>query len=112
MDQMSCIGKIIVETLQPDYSVLKTEIEQFEYVSLYFPRFNIPRNYKILFATNETVVVQEIEMTWGETRFQTFGVKFEDWENHFRGFVSLGSSDFTLCDICWRDGFEMYKEDH
>ena len=59
---------------------------------------------KILFTTSDTAIVQEIELTWGHTRFQVFKVHLSEWDAKF---VEWLDDDWAVRD-CNEEGMRMY----
>ena len=115
-DINAVISKTLLEYVQtPDWSVLKEELEAHTYAQMKWkvvrdpsctetdPRFsNIKR---ILFVNETSVIVQDVEMSCGHTRFETHKVYFEDWGKCFISWAEERKQDW---DECWVDGCRMY----
>ena len=93
MDQANIIASIVKECLQgPDFSKLKKEILTHEFVSVYWEvikgirtekRKNYTNTKKILFVTDRSVIVQDVELQCGSSRFVTYQIYLKDWEKVF-----------------------------
>ena len=107
MNQLSCLAKIIVETITPDHSKLIYEISKHEFIiTKPEPESQwLPSWYKILFTTSDTCVVQQCELTAGETRFVTFGIPLSAWEKFFFGWIG---EDLWDAQMCWDHGMRQY----
>ena len=110
MDQLNCLAKIIVETIAPDYSKLIAEISRHEFIeSKPEPESRWTESWcKILFTTSDTCVVQECELTAGETRFKTWGIPLSEWDRFFFGWIDEDHSRFWDVKCCWTNGMRQY----
>lgn len=113
MDQASIVAKIVKECLQgPDFSDLKEELRNHEFVNL-IPANRNPSKFtkwfKILFVCENSVIVQEVELTYGETRFVTQRIWFSDWAGMFDSWVTTRRECLKYC---WADGYEMYLDEY
>lgn len=109
MSKQFCVNAVIAEVLkdyvvQPDYSEKLEEIQGHEFVSLKVKGGTRGDWCKILFTTTDTAVVQEVELTWGHTRFQVFKVELKDWDTLFEGWLD---DDLVVLD-CYENGMRMY----
>ena len=111
-DELSCLAKIIVETIAPDFTELIAEIRTHEFIEA--KPFNLGKEsvgtdlYKILFTTTDTCVVQRCEMIWNQTRFETIGIALADWDQFFGSWVDEGDFMWDVANDCWEAGMTMY----
>ena len=115
-----CVNTVISSLLrdyavQPDYSELREQLEGHEYVYLRTSGVHpdtgkpfLPTWSKILFTTTDTVVVQEVELTWGHTRFQVKGIPLTSWEDEFVEWINEDHHRYSDCVECWEEGMGMY----
>ncbi len=54
----------------------------------------------------DSVLVQELEMKFDETRFRVMNVPFSEWKDDY--FVKWGDERADDWDECWNDGMHMY----
>ena len=118
--QEFCVNAMVAKVLkdyvqQPDYSEKRAEIANHEFASL---KRRLPRTStqianhdydgsvwcKILFTTSDAVIVQEVEMTCGNTRFQVYKIEISEWDGTF---VEWLDDDWVVRD-CWEKGARMY----
>ena len=99
MDQASIVAKIVKECLQgPDFSALKEELRSHEFVRLYWQVVkgiretptapNYTNTKKILFVNERSVIVQDVEMPCGASRFVTYKILLQDWEKVFASWTN------------------------
>ena len=114
-DQLNCLAKIIVENLAPDYSKLIAEIRKYEFVTLTdTPTLVGDADYKVLFVTSDTAVVQQIHMTAdpNQTRFHTLGIHLAEWSKFFvRWIVPGGGHCYESRKDDYDDGYRWYTWD-
>ena len=110
-----CLAKEIVELLQPDYSEKIAEIEAHEtkFVVLLLGSATSGETgptkwYRVLFTASDCVVVQEIELTAGYTRFKIKKIQFSDWDEKFVEWIGTDHDRFCDAASCWNDGMQMY----
>ena len=109
-DIASVVAKYLKEYVQgPDYSKLIAEIREHSYV--YSKLQDIDRSPKgvprrILFINQDSVIVQDIEMRFDSTRFDTYKIMFKDWDTTFIKWADEESKYWQ--DRCWVDGCRMY----
>ena len=118
MDQANIIASIVKECLQgPDFSKLKKEILTHEFVSVYWEvikgiRIEKRKNYtntkKILFVTDRSVIVQDVELSCGSSRFVTYQIYLKDWEKVFASWISSSGMKSAMRE-CWERGIYMYQ---
>ena len=120
MDQANIVAKIVKECLQgPDFSALKEEIANHEFVHMYWEVLKGHRETptsvghtktkKILFINEASVIVQDVKLSVGSSRWITNKVYLADWHKVFAGW--LGSEGMKhVMRMCWGDGIEMYRD--
>ena len=118
MSIANCVAKIIVETLEPNYSALRKEIErhEFVYMKLNLGKFNpqtgneftAPVWGKVLFTCKECAIVQELDMTREltmhrqATRFSTYKIMFgEEWDTKFVEYIDKDYPRYDSIYSCW-----------
>ena len=117
-----CINAVVGTLLkdyvqQPCHDELLDEIKTHKYVVLRIPSetdfISDGAGYwfAILHVTSDSVVVQEVEMTAGETRFIVRIVKCVDWNEVFVGWVDEDHERWNDCDYAWQVGMGMYGAD-
>ena len=67
--------------------------------------------FAILHVTSDSVVVQEVLLTAGESRFIVRVVKCADWNGAFVGWIDEDHERYACCGDCWDDGMIMYGAD-
>ena len=119
-DVVSCLARKIHELNHPDYSSLRAEIEEHEYVSMRLTlgtydedtgrEFRGPCWVKVLFVLQNCAIVQEVEMSASVYRFKTYKVMFGDeWTNKFHEWIDQGEHPrFHDVNAAWFDGMAMY----
>ena len=112
-DSDAIVGAIIKGYVQqPDYSNIRDEIE--EHKAPGFCRVKRDENdrcpgwCKILFVTSETVIIQEVELTFGQTRFQVRNIPFPEWKGLFVEWIGNLHTRYVDVAGCWIDGMCMY----
>ena len=121
-DVVSCLAKRVSEIVYPDFSQLRDEIEQHEFVSMrlglgtYNPdngnEFNLPGWSKVLFVLPNCAIVQEVCLTWNVTRFKTHKILFgEEWENKFHEWIDEDHPRYEDCLDSWDEGMREYGAD-
>ena len=88
MDIDSVVGTLVKDFLQkPDYSPLMEEIATHEedFCNLTFEGETEPKLYKVLFTTDDTIIVQELELTWNRTRFEVRKIHAPTGRTHSNG---------------------------
>ena len=63
------------------------------------------------FTTNDCVVVQEVEMKVGNTRFLVHKVEFSEWHTIFVEWIDEDHDRYLDCAQCWDEGWYMYGVD-
>ena len=110
------VAKLLKDYVMPlNYDALKTELNQHTYGRFKWklvrditcqeddPKYwNIKR---ILFVNEQSVIVQDVEMSVGMTRFETHKIMFRDWN---RVFIDWEESRTSAWDNCWNQGCRMY----
>ena len=116
-----CINAVVAKVLKdyvtpPDYSELMRDINENhanDFVVLKQDgrhpttgkRFE-PTDYKVLFTTSDTIVVQEVQMSFGRTRFKVRKFHAKEWPDYYEGWVTW--SELTRM---WEDGCRYYGAD-
>jgi hypothetical protein len=99
----------------PDWSAKRTEIRSHKFVSLrrsgtiWYPLCTIW--YKVLFTTSDTVVVQQVELTGGETRFQVEGIPLAEWDARVEEWIDEDNVRYEDVRSAWAEGMGMYGAD-
>jgi hypothetical protein len=101
----------------PDWTEKRTEIRSHKFVSLRRDGVN-DRNeplcttwYKVLFTTSDTVVVQQAELTGGETRFQVEGIPLAEWDARVEEWIDEDHDRYEDVRSAWAEGMGMYGAD-
>ena len=119
MSLESCVADLIVEQMQPDYTVLREEIESHHFVSMMLhlgtwhpvtKKENVrPKKGRVLFTTDYFAIVQELEMTVEHTRFKTWKIALgQEWNEKFLEWIDVEHARFSECVAEWEDGMRMY----
>ena len=120
MSLQSCVAKMLETYVQPpDFSALKQDIGQRTY-GLF--RWKILKNlndpetddrfssiWRIMFICEQSVIIQQTELSVGESRFLTYRVMLNDWG---KVFINWGPDTDRRddWDRCWHEGMYMYHE--
>ena len=72
----------------------------------YDPKFNDVK--RILFINEASVILQDVELSFGKTRFDTYKVMLRDWDRVFIAWAEKRVADW---DSCWEEGCRMYGAD-
>jgi hypothetical protein len=120
-DIATVVGVLVKEfALPPDYSTLMEELATHEndFVRLHTldsiapvcpGAIPIPRMFKILFTTDEAIIVQELELTWGNSRFEVRKIDACEWDDYFVEWLTPEDEDYGyLGRSLWVDGMRMY----
>ena len=122
MSVENLVANLIVEKLQPDFTALRDEIATHQFVHM---KLNLdmdidaPTWAKVLFTTSESAIVQEVELTFDQTRFKTYNIAFgTEWTNKFVNWIDPDPSpdndypspdnDYPIVLDCWERGMGMY----
>ena len=120
MSQEFCINTVISKTVAayvalPNYDALKDEIRQHTYGRFKWKLVKDPtctnedpsffNTKRILFVNEQSVVIQDVEMSVGVTRFGTYKIMLEDWT---RVFIDWSDERTIDWDYCWNQGCRMY----
>ena len=110
-----CVNALIGEILQgyvqqPDYSELREEIQKHEYATLRLPQDEC-KWFVLLYVTSDTVVIQEAELTFDQTRFKVHIVNLAEWNGVFCKWLDEDDERYFDVDACYRDGMRMYGAD-
>ena len=112
MSVENLVANLIVEKLQPDFTALRDEIAKHKFVHMKLnldEAFDAPTWAKVLFTTSESAIVQEVELTFDQTRFVTFNVAFgAEWDKCFVNWIDEDHSRFRDVLDCWERGMGMY----
>ena len=111
-------ANIVLAYVKPteEERTLREELKKHEYVELNYPGSHIPGMgfwFKILFVCEESVIVQEVLLTAGETRFQTEKILLpvKDWAARFVCWIDKNHDRWDDVPQCFDEGFEMYNAD-
>ena len=98
----------------PDYSQLMEEVNAHrpdDFVMLHqepaLPGL-LPIPYKVLFTTSDTIIVQPLDIEWGDTRFQVRKIDANEWSDKFVEWVTTEDKNWELLRSKWDEGCEMY----
>jgi hypothetical protein len=120
MTQEYCVNTVIAKIVTdyvapPNYDALKEEIRQHTYGSFQWKLLDDPtctdedpkysNIQRVLFVNEQSVIVQEVEMTFDSTRFNTYKIMLEDWSRVFIAWAEKRTADW---DHCWDQGCRMY----
>ena len=119
MSQEFCVNTVVSKLVkdyvqQPDYSAIRDEIDAHtEGFCLIRQRFEEPdgpvgKLAKVLFTNSETVIVQDLELTCGHTRYNVRQIALPDWQKWLKEWVDEGGFYYDVCVDCWQDGMRMY----
>ena len=121
--QEFCVNTVIAKVLQdynqsPTFEDLKAELRQHTYGRFKWklvedlscpdedPKFNNVK--RILFVNEASVIIQDVEMIVGSTRFDTHKIMLKDWNRVFIKWAEERSNDWNYC---WNQGARMYGAD-
>ena len=62
---------------------------------------------KVLFVNQDSVILQDVELSGDCTRFGTYKVLLEDWSKVFQEWEDADACDGWL-ELCWTAGMRMY----
>jgi hypothetical protein len=110
MSVENLVAKIIVEKLQPDFTALREEIAKHQFVRMKDDLDCTGSSWnKVLFTTSESAIVQEVELTFNQTRFRTHNVAFgAEWKNKFVNWIDADNECYIIVLDCWERGMAMY----
>jgi hypothetical protein len=60
--------------------------------------------YKILFTTTDCVIVQDVLLNCGDTRFGVYKIQLSEWENVFGEWIDENHDRYQDCDEEFRNG--------
>ena len=105
------VAKIIKDYVQvPTFEELKEEIQHQEYarMKLSTDRMITGYWYAMLYVTTEHVVVQDVLLKVGDTRFGTHLVKLSDWNTYFIEWIDEGHDRYQDCHYEFRNGMRSW----
>ena len=123
MSQEFCVNTVVSKLVkdyvqQPDYSAIRDEIDAHtEGFCLIRQRLEDPDTQvlrplgklaKVLFTNSETVIVQDLELTCGHTRYNVRQIALPDWQKWLKEWVDEGGFYYDVCVDIWQDGMRMY----
>ena len=109
LDQERLVSSILETYVQtPDYSEKRAEIESHTFVTMKLPGDRVPHWYKVLFTTSDTAVVQEVLMTWDQTRFVVTPIPLSEWDTKFVEWIDEDHQRFWEVDESWQQGARQY----
>ena len=119
-----CVNSVVAKLLKDyvsmptNHDALKEEIMQHTYGRFKWKLIKDPAcqdedpkysNVKrILFVNERSVIVQDVEMSVGSTRFDTYKIMLDDWARVFIAWAERRTADW---DNCWYEGCRMYGAD-
>jgi len=119
--QEFCVNTVVSKLLtdfvqQRDFSELRETIESHKYAKLkhhvihntgMYP--NATTWYKILFTTTDCVIVQDVLLKCGDTRFGVHKIQLSDeWENVFGEWIDENHDRYQDCDYEFRNGMRSW----
>ena len=63
---------------------------------------------KVLFTSTTTVILQEVELTCGYTRFKVRQIALPDWKLWFIEWIDEEHDRYSDAVYCWERGMGMY----
>ena len=108
MSLQNTVANLIVQKLQPDYTSLRTEIESHEFVLMTTTSQRPPMWTKVLFTTDYDVIIQEVLLVVGATRFLTHKMPLSGWDTHFGEWIDKGHDRYYDVLDSWDQGMGMY----
>ena len=125
LDEPAVVAAIVNGYIQgPDFEQLKEEIRAHEFGNFYWEvvkgRRETPTSQehynckKILFVNETSVIVQDVELSYDATRFETFKIYLEDWGKCFATWDLTTRSESheqmkVTCARIWKNGFTQYN---
>ena len=103
-----CISKIIAHTVRVDYSKLIKEIKKHEFVHLKLNDEN-SEWAKVIFTTENSCIVEEVQLTGNFTRFQKYEIPYCEWDSKFDGWLDRGDARYYDALFCWAEGMANYN---
>ncbi len=113
-----CVGQIVKDLITtPDYSALMeyiTENHKNDFVRLKQEPTEdgvhvLPTYYKVLFTNSVSIIVEELEMSYGCTRFEIRQIYAGKWNEMFVSWLTPEDDQYEwLGRSSWRDGMNMY----
>ena len=126
-DVVNCLAKYIHEISHPDFSELKADLEQVEFVimKMYPDEFmthpetgeqvnvSVPERLKVLYVLDNCAILQELHLNEGDTRYKTFRVMFgHEWDTMFKGWITPVNQEYDgeyqECVDSWKNGICEY----
>jgi len=114
--QEFCVNTLVAKVLKdyvqvPTYEELKEEIQNQEYAEMKLSTDTIPDWYAMLYVTTEHVVVQDVLLTAGQTRYETHLVKLSEWNTYFVEWIDENHNRYEDCHYEFRNGMRSYGAD-
>ena len=122
MDFETIVAKIVTDyVLPPDYTNLMRDINDNhseDFVKLksdgICPATGnpwLPTYYKVLFTTSDTIIVQQIQMSYDLTRFRVRKFHASEWSDYFVSWLSHGDEAYNDYKELWDLGAAFYGAD-
>ena len=113
---VTSILKDYVQT--PTFEELKADISRYQYVGLrdhfvndvkYSGRYgHVTGWYKIKHVLSEAVIVEEVLLKCGKTRFDTHVVKLSEWDKVFGEWIDSDHDHWFDCDFEYKNGMRSW----
>ena len=105
------VGTIIKGYVQvPDYSAIRDEVEAHKDPG--FCRVRGEENnrrsscwYKVLFVTSESVIIQDVELDSGKTRFGVRNIALSEWKELLVEWIGKDHYEYEDAVEMWNDGY-------
>ena len=114
------VSQILLDYVEiPDYSNLMEDINDnhgLDFVTLksdgICPETGnpwLPQLFKVLFTTSDTIIVQQVLMTFDTTRFRVRKIHAEEWADFFESWLKPGDKRYLpQGKFPWENGCRMY----
>ena len=114
-----CVNTLVAQVLSsyvqtPDYSELREDIEKHAYARLRLKTDACDKDgywYKILFTTSDCAVVQDVLLTWRDTRFAVHKVPLADWTDVFVEWMDEDHNRYDDCHYEYQRGMRSWGAD-
>ncbi len=113
-----CIGQIVKDLIStPDHSALMEDINENHKNDFVLLKHELaedgfqelPQYYKVLFTNSVSIIVEQLEMMAGWTRFRVRQIDAGKWPEMFVSWLTPEDSEYEwLGQMSWCDGINMY----
>ena len=108
-----CVNAVVATVLKdyikvPDYEAVLDEVLQHDYANLKLPGHAIHHWYAILHKTSDSVIVQDVLLNAGDTRFATHVVHIADWDGVFMEWIDADHARYHDCHYEFQRGMRSY----